>query len=309
MGKLLLFTLLCMFAPDGGGAEGGGSPAPPASQEGGAAPTPPADASPAAPTDPPAATDGGTDIADLAGKADPPELPKWSSQLSPAKRESEGYLKHAYNHKSIEELADAYVDLVGKQGRSLEIPGQDAGPEEIKAFLTKLGLPDDEQGYDLPNRHNDTSSLYEGLEKEMRSQFYRNGLTKRQASSIWEMITEGYHQSGKIMDAYRAQQVQTFDARLSNALEPNYPVKAERDTAANETMTLFAQHVKRTGLGKAYKDTGLLYDPSFVLAIANDEKARSGSSIVKGSGGPAREESQGAFGSNYSSDFKKAYGN
>ena len=294
MDELMRLRLLAMLAPDGGG-EGGG--------EGGGGEPAPGNTAPPAGSPAPA-----TDLADLAGKADEKPLPKWSSQLPPEKRESDAYKKHLYGHQSLEELSDAYVSLAEKQGRSLELPGKDATPDQVKAFLGKLGLPEDEAGYELENKHNDQSQIYKELEEGMRKQFYRNGLTKRQASSMWEMISDGYHQSGQYIEALRANKVQTFDARLGAALKDTYPVQAERDTAARETMTLFAQHVQRTGLGKAYKDSGLLYDPAFVMAIAADEKARGGSPIVQGGSGPAPENNHGAFGSNYSKDFLDAYG-
>ncbi len=310
MNELMMrLRLLAMLAPDGGDGGGDGSSGEPAPAGGDSTPPAPGDPAPGNPTPPAAGGDKGTtDIGDLAGKANETPLPKWSSQLPPEKRESEAYRKHLYGHQSLEELSDAYVSLAEKQGRSLELPGKDATPDQIKAFLGKLGLPEDEAGYDLPNRHNDQSAIYKELENGMRKQFYRNGLTKRQATAMWEMIADGYSQSGQYIEAIRANKVQTFDARLGAALKDTYPVQAERDNAARETMTLFAQHVQRTGLGKAYKDSGLLYDPSFVMAIAQDEKARGGSPIVQGGSGPAKAENHGAFGVNYSKDFLDAYG-
>jgi len=87
--------------------------------------------------------------------------------------------------------------------------------------------------------------------------------------------------------------------------EKSHPVKADRDGAMKETISLLTQHINRTGLGKVYKDAGLLYNPDFVVAIAKDEKARSGSSYVTGKGVLPEEKSMGTFGGDYHSDFKK----
>jgi len=67
----------------------------------------------------------------------------------------------------------------------------------------------------------------------------------------------------------------------------------------NETANLFKQHIQRTGLGKLYKDSGLIYNPDFVMAMAAEEKARSGNSFVQGQPGGKQDESIGAFGTGY----------
>ena len=52
--------------------------------------------------------EGSKDLAD----PEPFELPKYSSQMDPKKRESEDYKKYLYKHKSLNEVADDHVALL-----------------------------------------------------------------------------------------------------------------------------------------------------------------------------------------------------
>lgn len=301
MFELLQRLMLIMMAADAGG-EGGGS-TPPA--------TPPADAG-ATDHTPPAGQEGGDQkppAADPPKDAPPkPQPPKFSSQLSPTKRDSEDYQKLVYKHQTLDELADDYVALNKRLERSMELPGKDAKPEEVKAFLQKLGVPEDEAGYKLDTTLVEKNPLYKDMENEMRKQFYRAGLTQRQAQGMWSLLSEGFKEATTYMDKQKEQQAQTFDARLAATLDKTYTVKSERDAAMTETATLFKQHLQRTGLGQLYKDSGLIYNPQFVMAMAAEEKARSGGSFVKGNPNGKQDDSYGAFGSNYSKDFIKGAG-
>lgn len=291
--------MLIMMAPDGGDAGSGATP--PADTSTPPAGTPPADTTKPAGQDTPPANPP-TD------QPPKPALPKYSSQLSPAKRESDEYQKYLYKHGDLNELADDYVALNKRMEKSLELPGKDAKPEEVKAFLQKLGVPEDPGAYKLENSLSETNPLYKDMEKNMREQFYRAGLTNRQAQNMWSLLTEGYKQAQTYMEQQKAQQAQTFDARLAATLDKTYTVKSERDSAMNETANLFKQHIQRTGLGKLYKDSGLIYNPDFVMAMAAEEKARSGNSFVQGQPGGKQDESIGAFGTGYHKSFKDQVG-
>jgi hypothetical protein len=233
------------------------------------------------------------------------ELPKWFSQLSPDRRENEEYVKLLGDKPKTNDLADAYVDLAKRMEKAIEIPGKDASIDDIKAFFTKMGVPESEDGYKLgdvgfPKEMSGT------LEKQMRSEFMRAGLTHKQADAMWKVLGKSYYTSQQLMADNKQKQVQTFDARLIAQLKDAYPVKAERERAARETVNLFNQHMQRTGLGKVYKDTGLIYSADFVMKIANDERARGGS-IVNGQTSIGGQKTDGVFG-DYSPEFTKAVG-
>lgn len=291
--------MMFMMAPDGGDA-GSGATTPQDTS------TPPADATPADTAKP-----AGQDTPPANPPADQqakPALPKYSSQLSPTKRESEEYQKYLYKHAGLDELADDYVSLSKRLEKAIEVPGKDAKPEDIKAFLGKLGVPEKADDYDLEIKGLEEGQAPEALKKTMREQFMKAGLTKAQAKGVWQGFVQNYINGRAYMEQQRSQQAQTFDARLAATLDKTYTAKSERDAAMKETATLFKQHIQRTGLGQVYKQTGLLYNTDFVLKMAAEEKARSGSSFVQGQPGGKQEPSYGTFGSGYSPEFIREMG-
>lgn len=291
-----LFTLMYLMDADPGGAAGTPPAADPAPEPNSTEPDPsPASTEPQEGIDTP---------------PQEPDIPKFASQLNPKKRESEDYKKYLYKHQKLDDIADDYVALNKRMEKAIEIPGKDAKPEDIKAFMQKLGVPEKESDYEL-NLGKNPSKEISKLADEMRKDYMRAGMTKQQAKVMWgsmlKNIQEGQNQLKAIVD-HQQQQAQTFDARLAAKLETSYPVKAERDGAMQETVNLFKQHISRTGLGKVYKDSGLIYNPDFVMAIAKDEKSRSGSGFVEGRPGVQGEKPMGAFGNNYHESFKHTVG-
>lgn len=305
MNEILRRLMMIMMAPDGG-ADGGGTPSP----EGN--PAPAGDTTPAGPTGtPPSGTEGSEGAP--AGDAKPnegtkPELPKYASQLSPEKRESEDYQKYVYKHQKLDDIADNYVELSKKLERSLQVPGKDADEKDIKAFLGKLGVPEKAEEYDLEVKGIDPDALPKDMADRFRKDFHDAGLTKTQAQKMYHVLARNYLQGMAAIQNQQKQAAQTFDARLAATLDKTYEVKSERDDAMKESATLFKQHMQRTGLGKLYKDSGLIYNTDFVLKIAAEEKARGGKTLVHGTPNGKGEDSKGEFGTNYSDEFQKAYG-
>ena len=301
MNKFKLMMMMLMLAPDGGEGGGGGTPSPAPSPDPAPAPDTPTTNQPGTPpaTPNPVAPKG-------EGPADPPkvELPKYFSQFDSTKRETDEYKEMAGKHKTLTELADAYLDTNKRLSKAIEIPGKDAKPEEVQAFFKRLGVPENADGYDTPANGLD-KDMHAVLSESLKKEFIRNGLTKTQAKGMWDLYTKNFVAGKQTLDDARANQIKTFDARMAASLQGTYPVKADRDNAMQEASTMFKQHLQRTGMGETYKRSGLLYDPSFVLAIAKDEKSRSGNALIPGKNGSSKETSVGAFGgeSGYSKEF------
>lgn len=302
MNKFKLMMMMLMLAPDGGEGGGGGTPSPAPSPDPAPAPGTPTTNQPGTPPATPSPV-----VPKSEDPIDPPkvELPKYFSQFDSIKRETDEYKEMAGKHKTLTELADAYLETNKRLSRSLELPGKDAKPEEIHAFMQKLGVPATVEGYELQANGLEGDEMATEFQKHMADQFMRNGMTKKQANGMWNTISQLYKEGNAYAKAEEANRAATFDDRMASQLEDVYPVKAERENAMKEASTLFRQHIQRTGLGKAYKDSGLIYDPSFVLAIAKDEKSRSGNALIPGKNGSSKETSVGAFGgeSGYSKEF------
>lgn len=231
------------------------------------------------------------------------EAPKFSSQIEPTKRDSEDYKKYVYKHKTITELGDDYVAVNKRMEKAVEIPGESATEEQVRAFYDKMGVPKDFKEYEL-----DTKGLPEAEGKQLESMFRENalksGLTKMQAKKQWTLIS-GIIKAGS--DGQKAQveaQKQTFPARLAAALEKEYPEKTARDEAATESVNLYNAFAERTGLSKALEAKGLHLDPAIVLAIAKDERDKGPGGLVSGKQ-KTDPVPMGTMGS-YSDDFRNA---
>lgn len=323
MDELLLFAMGLLFlAPDDGGGSGGdpGSTSTPPSA-GGEGNTPPT--TPVEPSTPPEApkgdeakeTETGRPSRSVIDKGleilEGGDLPKYSSQLKAEVRESEDYKKYVYKNKDLSELSDSYVALSKRLENAIEIPGEDATVEDMKKFFSQMGMPESPEDYILPNMMKDESELYKDLDKAMREEFHKSALSTRQAANMWKIITKGLAASKVYSEHHEEAMAKSFDERLETSMGDGFPSTADKKAAAAEVGALFKQHVSRTGLGKFYKDSGLIYDVEFVKQVAKNEKAQGPQASVlgeppssKGDGG-----SGGMFGSDgYSEDFKGRYG-
>lgn len=106
--------------------------------------------------------------------------PDWFTQL-PEEIRSEGALKQ---FKDIGSLAKSYVHLNKKRNDALAVPGDDAKPEEIEQFYSKLGRPESPDKYDLKLPEGSMMKV-EGI-APFKEIFHKAGLTPKQAQNILE---------------------------------------------------------------------------------------------------------------------------
>lgn len=231
------------------------------------------------------------------------EAPKFFSQVEPTKRDSEDYKKYVGKHKTITEVGDDLIATHKRMENAIEIPGEGATEEQVRAFYDKMGVPKDHKDYEL-----DTKGLPETEGKQLEAMFRENalksGLTKTQAKKQWDMIS-GIIKAGT--DGQKAQaeaQKQTFPARLASALEKEYPEKNARDEVATESINLYNAFAERTGLAKTLEAKGLHLDPAIVLAIAKDERDKGPGGLVNGKQNKTDPKTIGTMG-DYSEDFMR----
>lgn len=273
---LAMLKLLCL-APEGG-ADGGGAPPAPAA-------TPPAGTNEA----------GNTEQHETGGRDSVDEEPAYFSQFSSEKRSSDPY-KGLKQYKKLDDLADALIDSRARLSKSLVIPTEKSSKEEVSAFAKALGIPTDAREYNLGEGVEENE-----LTKQFRNMAIKSGLSGKQATAQWQFIQQLSNAGIAQMKAQRENQKQTFDARLAASMEKAYPDKSDRDKAISENMTLFKQFCADTNLGKKIMDSGLIYDPEFVIAIANHSRKHTGKIPA---GDPASGgKSPGVMG-NYSSSFE-----
>ena len=118
------------------------------------------------------------------------KAPAYFPQFNPDKRGSEDYAKYLGDKATITDVADAYVALAKNADKSLAIPGPEATREEQIAFLSKLGVPETADGYEIAD---------EAQKKMLAPEFHKMGLTKGQASPTTALGTTTVAQTLGVM--------------------------------------------------------------------------------------------------------------
>lgn len=149
--------------------------------------------------------------------------------------------------KTPEDALKGYLDLKAWQGRAVSLPGEDAKPEDISAFVEKagkrvpglvvmpktespedvarfwrdLGTPEDPDGYQPPA---DIEAVDEGFVKELKNFAHHAGMTNDQFGKFLGKFAEA---QGAIAEQQQ-QQAQENEAKLKqawgNAYEQNIAI-------------------------------------------------------------------------------------
>ena len=114
------------------------------------------------------------------------ERPAWMAQL-PKELQSDAALT---KFKTISELGQSYKALEGKLGSSLTPPKEDAPAEEWQAFYRKIGAPETPNDYALDKSKVPAEIYSEELEQSFRTWAHAAGLTKSQASALFEKYND-----------------------------------------------------------------------------------------------------------------------
>ncbi len=110
--------------------------------------------------------------------------------------------------KDPNEVAKAYVNLEKSMGNKIKIPGENATPEEVSAFYTKLGRPETSEGYALQETLIEKADLlnivpqYKDQVDEFSKIAYDLGLSKSAAEKLVNWQTEKLESQ---METLRAQ--------------------------------------------------------------------------------------------------------
>lgn len=173
-------------------------------------------------------------------------------------------------YKSVADIAKAAHSAESLIGRSVQIPGDDAKPEDLQKFYGKLGRPENAEGYEF--------KLPEGIpedlpyDAEFAGSFkpiaHELGLSGKQAAGLhdWFVKTqaEGYGKSREAMAANAVKATETFEAKWGPQDSETFKGKIAVADRALEGL----------GIKQAFEATGLLgpggivLDPAIGLALA-----------------------------------------
>lgn len=230
------------------------------------------------------------------------DTPAWFSQL---KKESREKYRALSRHRTLDELADAALRAEDADRSALKIPGKDASKEEIREYLDKIGVPQSPEGYQFPRSKDEDSGFKVSVEKTLRDVCFRNALSGRQAQAVYGMAMGMIDTiEGAVSKQLQARE-DSFDASFEDLFRKDYPDKAKRKAAMTAAMNGVTALLNETGIGKAMKACGAVYDPDIMKALGEYASKRNGS-FTSGSQTPGSGR-HGGFAS-YGKAFSDAYG-
>lgn len=170
------------------------------------------------------------------------------------------------SHKSLTkfkepgDVAKAYVSLETMLGKRVEIPADDAPAEAKAAWRTKIGVPDNADGYDKPTVPEGVT-LDEGIFSAARSKFHELGIPKGQGKALMDWFV------GMELDlSQKANSARAAEKEAGmEALNKKWGAAAPRQVALCQR---FVAEVGGPELQAALNETGAGNDPRVVAALA-----------------------------------------
>ena len=203
-------------------------------------------------------------------------------------------------YKSVADIAQAARNAESLIGRSVQLPGDDAKPEDIDQFMSKVTAkfrPEKADGYQLkpPDGLPDGMSIDDGFTTSFREAAHKAGLTAQQAAAMFGWTVD------QSATATRASNEATAEAATAatKALEAKFGGASGSDQF-KQGMQYANLAVKKLGgdaLVSGLKDAGLLSDEGSILnaplAIAFHEAGKAlftEDGLERGVGGSASGE-------------------
>lgn len=213
----------------------------------------------------------------------PAENPKWMSQLDGDSLKDESLVKQLSKFNKLGDLAKSYAALEKKMGNSVNIPGEGATEEEVKAFYSKLGVPESAEGYSVKDEN----------AKNFLTLAYNNNLTDSQAKALYEGMSKIGEEAAKAS----AEQIKAM------AMNTDKLLKEEWGQDYSKNLEYLKRGIADYGgnaLGAKLKASGLLYDADIVKMFASLGRANSESvAITKGASGGSKDYQSTADGGHF----------
>lgn len=284
-------SMLCLMA-DGGAGDGGSGDGNGSEGAEGQAAVPGADGS----------GDGGNSNAD-----EQKSMPKYFSQINPAKANSDEY-KALYGYQKLEDLADAALQLKRENDtlkqsneRTITVPKKDDA-EGIKAFKSKLGIPENEDGYTLKNL--DVLKVDERGRKAVAKIAYGAMLTDKQAEAVGASLAVLTKMSIEDVRQKQEERVKGFLEALK-ASYTSLQSDTDRQSAADKDSAAYSAFAEESGLKELLERTGMSYNTEFVKGIAAYARKHAGTKTPGNEPGSGKQSVKKSV---YGSSFADYYG-
>lgn len=172
---------------------------------------------------------------------------------------------------TVGDLAREHLSLRDKIARAVVIPGDSATPDEKKAFLQKLGVPESP----------DTYTINDSEDAEFTSHFkklaHEAGLTPQQAEAVHNEVLRFSNSRAKAFVEQQNAEKAAEEAKLKEEWGPSYE---QNDAAARRFLLVAGED-----LADALSSTGLIEKPSVRRGLYRLSRMISEDTLVTGRGG------------------------
>jgi hypothetical protein len=274
-----------LYAADGTGG-GGGAASPPAD-------SPAPGSAPAADTAPPAESET------IPKEGDDPWKGTWIAQLPQEAREKHKDRLMGLKGKHLAEVLDEHFSQADRMQGAIIPPGTDAAPEEVKAFLQKMGIPENPEGYELDSKLiGDTDGNFT---KTFADNLARIGLTKKQGQMVYAQIAALYKTGQEGQKKLRSEIEGSFERRLKEDFAGDEAKAAETKDWFKRWMVSLADKQ----LVRDLADSGIAFNTTFAKTMAETHRKHTAEMPYIG-GRDGAKENPGAF--QVSPQFEERYG-
>lgn len=193
---------------------------------------------------------GGNDDQSNGGGNNPPA---WTAQLD---KDLQGNEKLT-QFKTIGEMGKAFLDRDGKLQNAVFIPGKDAPAEEVAAFYTKIGRPENVDGYKITK----PADLPEGvpydpaIEAEFKKFAHAENLTASQAEKLYgwyyDLVKNGHASEQARLEKAQGEAIDKLKTDWGAKFDGNkeIAVRAFKTFGNEETASLLDKQVDGVKLG------------------------------------------------------------
>lgn len=168
-------------------------------------------------------------------------------------------------------LAKSYLELEGKLGKSVEIPGKDASPEDKARYFSRIGRPGTADEYKISVRDSE-------LSKRLRATAFSVGVPGDMVEALSSVIANRESEQDEAVRTQYTKDAVQADKILRERFGAQYESRMQYANTAFSK--LFSE-----GLQAKVKASGLNHDPEFVTRLADLGVELRESPLIKGANG------------------------
>lgn len=229
---------------------------------------------------------GGNDSSSRSGSPEGSgaQRPKWKDQVSKDLQE-EGRLDR---FAKIDDLGKAYLELEGKLGAMVSLPGEKASADEWNALFAKLGRPGAPADYQLEKMKDLPPGIDYAPDDGYRAKAHELGLSQKQASEMYAFLNADLIANLKTAEEKRKTATKDTESVLRKEWGRDYDLNYQ---TANRALSKYAKGAAFEKLSRF----GLLSDPDIARMFSTIGKDTGEGAADRGAGPAANAGREGSF--------------